>query len=201
MLHIACVGDSLTEGYPITLGSLSWPAKLNMDLGPMWIVRNSGIRAFTMELLKPTAVSIAGSVGEAADAIRLMIFQGGTNDLVAGHTAAAMMEDVEDVVTTIQGLGWTVFTVTVPPEGANQFSDEVRLNYNDLLRAEFGGATRLIDWAADARLSDPFNETYFYDGDLTHFTEAGNAVCAELALAQIEAEFGTIYGRGFQLRG
>lgn len=197
---MVCVGDSLTEGYPITLNELSWPAKLNTLLGPIWQVRNSGIRAYTIALLTPVAASLFSSVGSAADGVRLAILQAGTNDLVAGRTPTQMMTDMEALVDEAISAGWTPFVVTVPPAVNGFFNETDRQTYNTSLRATKAGASRLIDWAADTRLDDPNDSTYFWSGDKIHFTEAGNDACAELAQTQMTAEFGTIYGRGFKLR-
>lgn len=196
---MVCVGDSLTEGYPITLNELSWPAKLNTLMGPMWQVRNSGIRAYTIALLTPVAVSLFNSVGSAADGVRLAILQAGTNDLIAGRTPAQMMTDMEALVDEAISAGWTPFVVTVPPAVNGLFNETDRQTYNTSLRATKAGATRLIDWAADTRLDDPADATYYYSGDQTHFTAVGNDVCAELAEDETVAQFGVIYGRGFKL--
>jgi lysophospholipase L1-like esterase len=178
---------------------LSWPAKLNTTLGPIWRMPNRGIRGFTIAMLIPTATSTFAANVKPEDGIRLVICQGGTNNWAAGQTAAQIMGEMEQLVSAVEALGATAFVVTIPP-AANDLNDAIRQQYNDNLRSTLAGATRLIDWAADARLADPLNETYFYSGDHVHFTAAGNAVCAELAQAQIEAQYGVVPGRGLRLR-
>lgn len=199
MLWIHCVGDSLTEGYPVTLNTLSWPAKLNMLLGPSWRVKNNGIRAYTISLLEGVAQSAVAADCVADDGVQLVIAQGGTNNLIAAQTPAQVKAEMDAFVANRLAQGQVVFAVTVPPAIGGLFNETDRQSYNTLLRADKAGAHRLIDWAADSRLSDPTDATYFYSGDQTHFTEAGNDVCAELALAQITAHYGTIVPRGFKL--
>lgn len=199
MLWSICVGDSLTEGYPITLGPLSWPAKLNTRVGPIWSVPNRGIRAYTIAMLIPTATATYNANVKPEDGIKLVICQGGTNNLFGGQTAAQIMAEMVSMVSTMQGLGATVFVVSIPP--AVGFPDDsIRQDYNTSLRATKAGASRLIDWAADSHFSDPMNDTYFYSGDHVHFTAAGNDVAADLAEDQIEAHYGVVPGRGVRFK-
>ncbi len=52
-------------------------------------------------------------------------------------------------------------------------------SYNAGLRNDYAFADFLVDFAADARLADGNNTTYFVDG--LHFTAAGNDVIAGIA--------------------
>lgn len=190
---VHCIGDSLTEGYPITLDTLSYPAKLGTLLGSPWVVTNHGVRAYKIADLAATADAQIDADRDEWRARDVVIHQGGTNDFSLGRTVSEAIADMTDEVTDRKTTGFEVYVCTVPPRGdltggttptAAGFESD-RTAYNTAVRNGDTGADGIIDWAADSRLSNPANATYYYSGDLVHFEEAGNDVAAELAADEI----------------
>lgn len=191
---VFCIGDSLTEGYPITLGASSYPTKLATALGSGWTTQNNGIRAYKIADLAAIAdaqIDIDKDDWRDRD---IVIHQGGTNDFGAGNTVSQALADMTAEVTDRKATGFETYVCTIPPRGdltsgttptAAGFESD-RTAYNTAVRAGNTGADGVIDWAADSRLSNPANATYFYSGDLVHMEAAGNDVIVEITKSVID---------------
>lgn len=112
----------------------------------------------------------------------------GTNDLRDGATATQAYDNLVLYYSNGQTAGFQCVAMTILPRTGQPLSFETRrIEVNNNLRANWPSfSDALADVAADPRLSDPNNTTYFSDG--THLTAAGNAVVAEIvanALATI----------------
>lgn len=114
---------------------------------------------------------------------------GGTNDLWSTADSAATIHGyIQSYFQAAAGYGTKVaFTIT-PTTSASAPADfeTRRAALNTLIRNNYAGyADLLVDLAADARLSNPDDTTYFHT-DKLHLNNAGYDVVADLVKAQLE---------------
>lgn len=106
---------------------------------------------------------------------------GGTTDYVAGATGAATYANEETCADGYRSRGVNaVIGATTNPSTSITGGDETnRVTGNGLVLADAGDAFEAVaDLAADPRLDDPTDTTYYADG--THLTSAGAAAVAEV---------------------
>lgn len=175
----AGVGTSVPEdfGYAVQL------ERLCTGLKPKWYnVSNGGD---TIQNMAASPSEMTGQLTKnSAYTNRIVLLQGGQNDINGGRTAAQMKADYGTWTTAIRTadpgakiLGETVVTRT----DFDSSEQAVRADFNAWLMATADLDMR-VDVAADARLSDPNNATYF---NADHPTDAGAAVYAELVYAAL----------------
>jgi lysophospholipase L1-like esterase len=186
-------GNSLTAGQGAPSGS-DYPAQLIALLGGLGI---TGIAHYNFGVGAQTTTAMAS---DAASQIDPLILGGVQNILFAweigndiyfnGNTATAET-NFQNYCLDRQAAGWRVIVLTLMPrnqttsfgDNVSQFNTKLN-NANTWLRANYTSfAEGIVDVAADSRLSDYTNTTYFFDG--THLTAAGYGVVAELALPVI----------------
>jgi lysophospholipase L1-like esterase len=190
------VGDSLTYGTPYTPGSgSSYPEQMYPLIGgaSTYDVNSGGTAVGApSRTIQNMAGAIALDHGRYTSGLRpndVWLVQGGTNDIIiGGRTAAQIYADHQTIWAAARATGSTVVAHTITPSGLFSGAQEtIRTDANTLIRA--GGAfyDALSDVAADPRLDDPLDATYYNQGgDMTHPTVAGYAAWAEVAEAAIE---------------
>ncbi|HVJ66382.1 MAG TPA: GDSL-type esterase/lipase family protein [Caulifigura sp.] len=187
-------GDSLTSGQGvITLAHADkYPTRVIdlLDSASDWA--NLGVGGRTL-------ADLLANVSEVDDCRRpdapsdLVVVWAGINDFAVGF---ATVEDVIDRLTTYadgrRTLGFQVVGLTIiaadeaHPNISPEF-DGQRNEVNSWLRANWSDHfDALADVAADARLSDPSDETY-YQTDGVHLAAAGAGVVAEIVAATIQS--------------
>lgn len=209
--NVHYVGDSLTKGYPQHTVDGQDPVTLLAGLlGSNWACQNHGQTAYSIQLMEGAAESVTTpDRNEWRDTVNgglgdWVVHQGGTNNLFphaappyGNQEADTAIAEMVTSVTKRHNRGFKVAVWTIPPVGTSSGSgmtpsqqgvyESRRVAFNNAVRAGATGADTIIDIAADPRLSDPSNATYFYQVDTVHFTAAGNAVIAELSKAAILA--------------
>lgn len=152
---------------------------------PMRCTAISGSSFSSREATAPTRVDHLFK--SAFDGV--IVASGGTLELSTGSSAASVLTAQQTNVTNRHAVGWQVLVATIPAStGITGGEETERLSYNASVRANTGNwHDGCIDLAADSRLQDPNNTTYFVDG--THFTAAGAGVAKEITMPQL-ARFG-----------
>lgn len=186
-------GNSLTAGQGAASG-MDYPAQLIALLEALGI---TGIADYNFGVGGQTTTDMDS---DAASQIDTLILPGVQNILFAweigndiyfnGDVSAAQTR-FQNYCLARQAAGWTVIVFTLTPRNqSTAFGDDVttyntKLNSaNTWLRANYTGfASGLVDVAADSRLSDYLDSTYYADG--IHHTNLGYGVDAELALPVI----------------
>ena len=112
------------------------------------------------------------------------IDQGGQSDLLADMTAAAILVDMESYANNRRSAGYDVVVGTTIPHSTSYSlgQNNTRLALNSLILAS-ASYDAVADLAADSRLADGSNTTYFSDG--LHPTTAGAAAIADVVEATL----------------
>jgi hypothetical protein len=115
----------------------------------------------------------------------VVVIWGGTNDFYeSGDTVDNVYGYLRNYCAARRAVGWKVVAVTMMQRSASQTVENTRLDYNGRIRVGWQSfADGLADVAADARLSDCSNATYFSDG--THLTNLGYGVAASIVRSAV----------------
>lgn len=110
----------------------------------------------------------------------IVIVLEGTNDLGMLQDATAVYDNLIAYCNARRAAGFKVVIGTIPPSIFFSGTQETRRQtVNTNLRANWATfADALADFAADSRLSNNLNSTYYTDG--THWTQAGCQAAAEI---------------------
>lgn len=110
----------------------------------------------------------------------IVIVLEGTNDLGMLQDATAVYDNLVAYCNARRAAGFKVVIGTIPPSVFfNGVQETRRQTVNTNLRANWATfADALADFAADSRLSNNLNSTYYTDG--THWTQAGCQAAAEI---------------------
>ncbi len=187
--QIICDGDSLTYGTGATHGVNDYPTQMQALLGgtTAWRVNNQGTPSETLAQMEANAAATVDIQYETPRTENICIIWGGTNDLVLVGVATTETR-LQTYCNSRRAAGWKVIAVTcLPRNEANPFEAN-RQAYNTWIRAQGTGLyDALVDIAADPRIGDAGDNTdlTYYDADQTHLNNAGYAVVAALALAQV----------------
>ena len=188
-LCVIFAGDSITWGADATDRILySTPAQFSR-IGPKNPkVYNRGSSGYTWTTdTNATAVKLQMTRFANYPRRRIVAFYG-RNDITTGRTSAQIIADIDTFITNIRThqadakvYGCTILPRTSESAGGLIIKDAV----NDYIKntADFD---LVIDYAADSRLSDASDLTYF-SADGVHLTDAGHGVCAEIAHAAFTA--------------
>lgn len=98
-----------------------------------------------------------------------------------GLSAAQTLSEITDYMTARRAAGWDQIVASTVPGSTfyDAAAETQRLALNDLIRAS-AAFDAVIDLAADPRLDDGADLTYFADG--VHFTAEGADVAASIAV-------------------
>lgn len=103
----------------------------------------------------------------------------GTNDIGNLQDATTCYNNIVSYCNARRTAGFNVLILTIIARDWAAGLETIRGTINTNIRANWATfADGIADVAADARLSDPLNTTYFTDG--THLTSAGNQVVADI---------------------
>lgn len=187
---IVCDGNSLTRGYGAG-GSNSYPTQLKELVSTTYTVINRGVDSQTTDQMEADAATQIDSWLDIFPNNSILIAWEGSNDIQFGASLATAQSRWNTYFSARASAGWAsngckLVACTVIPRGDSSApKDAIRDDFNDWLRSNYTDyATHLVDLAADSRLQDTGNTTYF-DADTVHLTTAGYAVVAELVGAAI----------------
>lgn len=179
-------GNSLTVGY--LSGTSGWPSLVAAQLSKPFVnIAVSG--ATTADMLADFAIQVEGYGYHTSSGAALIAWEG-TNDIFYGADLATCFSRWTDYFSRSVAAGWAsngkkLVAMTVIARVFDSGKEAVRVNFNNWLRANYASyATHLVDLAADSRLSDYTNTTYF-NGDQTHLTAAGQGVVKDLVIATV----------------
>lgn len=184
---IVCDGDSLTRGQGSTSGT-GYPTMMQSSLGDTALVVNLGVDSQTLaNMISDGVAQIDTPYASALTRKNICVAWGGTNDLYFGASAATTITRFSDYCSARKTAGLKVIACTIidrTPAGGSWTAADA-LTVNTSIRANYETyADVLCDLAADSRLSDCTNLTYF-QADQVHLTDAGYAVVAELVEAAV----------------
>lgn len=186
--YIIGEGDSLTVGFGLTpTYDKNWLAQLSamfasepkydMVAGSGETVASMVTQAATQVDPKITAALSAGF----ADVVATL--WAGTNDIANGTAAATIQSDIQTWHNARSASARTVCCTIIARGTLSGAQELVRQAVNAWLRANWASfADVFVDLAADSRLSNSANATYF-DADTIHLTFAGQTVVAQLFYA------------------
>lgn len=197
---VTCDGDSLTLGANGSGGQVTspYPSLLAGLLpGKTFTVANMGIFGQLEQSMVANFFRDAG-VSRQCSSLRAvtsptspnkdtLVLWGGSNDLNGSVSAATISGYDQSYVTTARAEGFAkIYLCTVIARGTfiGQEPQRLALNATRLSTWAAMGYDGCIDLAADARLSDSTNTTY-YAADTVHLTQAGYAVVASLVAPAI----------------
>lgn len=176
---IVTEGDSLTAGTgasPTT--SSNWPAQMQL-LYP-WTVQTNVSHAG--DLLADTTIqdatnqlAAAITAGRSPRTVTLLM---GINDIASGTTVAATYGYFSNWVKGVKAFDPSANVVGATLFAANQSFESRRLEYNAMIRTN-ADLAMVVDLAADSRLTNYANTTYF-DADGVHLNNTGYNVVASL---------------------
>lgn len=187
---VVVLGDSITDGFDSTFDrDRRWPDVLARRLlrastAPLSVL-NAGISA------NAASTDVAGTFGPSAvdrfpsDVLRqthvcTLVVLEGSNDLVLGQSAPAILAALRTIADRAHSAGLRVVMATIMPRGLSGAQEQARNDVNAALRRHAIGDA-LLDF--DALMRDPSDPTALnpsYDaGDGTHPNDGGYAVMAD----------------------
>jgi hypothetical protein len=173
-----CEGDSHTTGHNRVLGYPTHLATLT-GLG-ITNVATSGDALYQIDAAYATNVEPAFNASNR----NTLIVIGGDEDFIDGRTVAQAQASILAISSKASATGFYVVVAPIMAVGAAEWTGTMetkRQEYNTWLRANWNRfADAITDHAADGRLSNPNNRTYF-QADKVHLTAAGYTIMAEYA--------------------
>ena len=181
---VVCDGDSRTLG----LGTSSarnapWPAQVDNTLSTAATVINLGVGSQTVADMNADATTQVDPLYSASFTNKVVVCAGGINDCFASASAATIQSRLSSYVSGRQTAGYKVVICTMPPASTVTGGNETtRTTVNSWITAGSSGADVVVDLAADSRLANTADTTYF-SSDAVHFTNTGYGVWASLIKA------------------
>lgn len=172
-------GNGLTvpvETYPFQVSARNATDKYN---GAKWAnLATTGNKV--TDMLLEAQLAAVDALYDATYSGNYAIFMGGINDIaLTEDTDQTIHDNIATWVTGRKAAGFTVVVLTLIGLSTAQTS-----GVNTLLRADKASADILVDLAADTRLDDPTDVTY-YQVDQIHLNAAGAIVVADLVRAAL----------------
>lgn len=187
---IVCDGNSLTRGYGAG-GANSYPTQLKGLVSTAYTVINRGVDSQTTDQMEADAAAQIDYWLDIFQNNSVLIGWEGTNDIQFGASLATTQSRWNTYFSARATAGWAsngcklVACTVIPRVDSTAPKNAIRDDFNAWLRTNYSTyATHLVDLAADSRLQDTSNTTYF-DADGVHLTAAGYAVVAELFFARV----------------
>ena len=189
--QVAFVGDEATAGGPgVQAVSHCYPWHLCQHYGgavkPLVVAAPGQTVAQQQAVVTQQVVPLDRTPFAASVAVVCV----GGNDLWAGATPSATAAGVAGLCGSLRAAGFKVVVATITPRAATTAAQQVTVSSaiaatNAAIRSGSPAyADGLVDWAADPRLADYTNATYFADGSST--TDAGDGVKAQLVKAALD---------------
>ncbi len=169
--------------------AVRWPLAFAGDLLTAPKMVNDAVDGEETDDMRAQTTLATEVAAHAAYSSRVAMFYGGTNDLLISSRASAdVITDIDAIVADMYTDGFThVYACTIFACGGITGADETsRLAINAHIKTTLT-CDGYIDFAADARLQDP-NDTTYYDGDTVHLTTAGYQVMAVLLRSKLASE-------------
>ncbi len=170
-------GDSRTVGYPVAI-NLTYPVKLQALLGPTWRVRNVAANGQTTDNMLADAPTQVDAFRDASLKRDVVILWTGINDINdSNRTGQYIYNNILDYARGKKAISFEMWVCTEIPGVVAAEREIARLNFNQLIKANYSPADKLIDLNALAAFASKDNTTY-YQPDRLHLTEAANEVLA-----------------------
>lgn len=183
-------GNSLTHGAWVAAAD-SYPAVIRETLSSAYCVINRGIGGQTTDAMETAAANRIDQWLERYPNNSVLVAWEGSNDIQFGASLATAQSRWNTYFASRVAAGWAsngckLVACTIIPRGdSNELKDAIVSDFNSWLRTNYSTyATHLVDLAADARLQNTADATYF-NADTVHLTASGYAVVAELVSAYI----------------
>ncbi len=201
-MTIACIGDSITEGYE---GEVPYPEYLQIILGAKEVI-NLGIGGATFAKVEGVS-SIADRAANYNEDIDLLIVMGGTNDnfYQSEGLFGSPYSDYNSEATFCGGLEWLMMRrksdhpdipvlYIMPP--SNSLIDDLQADKTSLIEQEkYAEAYRVIGAEQGATIIDLYDLNFLNSHDATiqsefmidqvHFNSLGNKMLAERIASEI----------------
>ncbi len=182
-------GDSLTLGRTASPGH-DYPNLMHesRSIKAPYAMRNFGVGGEKAATMLLNGAKVVDQLYDAHRPFNLICFWGGLNDIYGGgDTAVGTYTIAVAYIRDRVKVGWKVIYFTHPDAWPGTAGKQVRLDLNALIKANALGASYTVcDIAADPKLMDLTNKTYFSDG--THFTDLGYKIVEEHAVTCSNAE-------------
>ena len=181
-------GDSWTVGKQAN--AVPYPLVATQAIGGNWRATSVAVSGQTVATMTTNAPTNVDTLIDAAQFPRnVVVMLGGINDIAGSADAATTYARIVAYHQARRAAGWKTVACTIPHATAasvggaafNPVADAV----NALIRANWGTfADALADLAADSRLQDATDTTY-YNADELHGTTAGYAVVGAIVGAAL----------------
>lgn len=182
-------GDSLTKGYtianpthPIITNTYPWKACRQLSS-----VKGGNIGVTGAKLTAMPVVSLA-SVNTNDYGKNVVIIWGGTNDIyVDGVDNATVLTRLQSYVSARKAEGWKVIILSMIVR--SQFDPTMegyRVAFNSSISSDHSFADGFADVAADARLQN-YSDTTYFESDGVHLTPTGYGVVADIVVPVINS--------------
>jgi len=180
-------GDSLTSAGAAPYEGHAEQVARSYDTQPKCVNVAVGGQSLSTMATMGVAVFDPELTRNAAYTNQTAILWGGTNDIVGGATLQDLQDDATAWIAGRKAAGAKTVILTIIPRSDNSGAAElVRQAFNAWIVTGASGADVVCDVAADARLQDPTDLTYFKD-DEVHLIAAGHEVVAGYVRTAIDA--------------
>lgn len=188
---VVCDGNSLTVGYN---GQVPWTTVMQTayDGGSVPIaVRNTAVTGQKTDQMLGllTGPKMLSACQYPADHRILVAWEIRNHMAVGGATAVQAVDKLQEYCVAQRALGYEkiiVCNTIADGSGDTDFTPTLQATVNAELSARYATfADYLVDLAADARLQDPNNATY-YNTDKLHLVSAGYAVVADIIKPKVD---------------
>jgi hypothetical protein len=185
-------GDSLTLGF----GGEEYPMQLEMISELPFKLVNTGVTSRQVPAMVTAAPTVVDPHYDPSKPFNWVVVWCGTNDIVAGETAADIYTDLTTYIAARQAVGWQVMVCTIIDRGLTGDDagfDTTRASLNTLINANTAGADAVVDLFDDARFdAGSSTDTAIYNADQIHLTgtniTGGYAGIAELIGIALDAQ-------------
>lgn len=179
-------GDSMSLGVN-GLGWFGFSSIVPELMGFPAQAKNTGVNGQTMATLESNYPTTIAPLINTHTPNNILVVLAGTNDAVAGATAAATWTNLQSYITAATADGWKVIAVTMLPRGPAV--ESFRISYNNLMRAGAvtAGAVAVCDIASDPNIGqagDNTNTTYYF-GDQIHPNDLGHEIISAYMVATL----------------
>lgn len=171
--------DNLTMSYPAQLSRLSsTPPKI-------WNGGSGGDTALNNNAASATKTILTGIAGYTN---RIVVYWMGTNDIANGRTAGQLEGDIASYIAAVRAAdpSAVIFGNTIIARDPFNASQDTEIADVNTWIKNSAGFDHVVDLAADSRLSNALDTTYFYS-DGIHLNDTGYGVVANLVRTAINA--------------
>jgi lysophospholipase L1-like esterase len=190
-LYLVADGDSLTFGFGLAApeSDNNWPTQFARTYATEPKVKNKAQSGATASGLATDASTnidpyIAFGVAQSYSRVRAWLLAG-TNDIAGGATDSDVIASLASWHSGRKTAGASTIAATIFARSTfSGAQNTTRTTTNGRILAGDTGANLVVDLAADSRLSNPADLTYF-QADGTHLTAAGYGVIAQLVKAAV----------------